>query len=271
MLRGRYSRSGAWRPSNGGCLSIAPSAFSSRRCPATCAVRRARASEPLPSVARAHVPRGVCRGPLLRGGLEQGERYTLPPPVPCGLPQTAHHFALRQAETPRSPLQPRGARAPPRAGASLRGRPRQHLRRRTRSLATAHCRSSTEVPMAVACARTIDGGSSRGRIERRGRNCLGLVAWRLLELVGVLFVDEAGQMSLANLLAVAQAATSIVLIGDPQQLKQPLKGSHPDGVRRFGPADSPQRTPCLLAERRRAVSGLSARLFATFRSSRHRP
>jgi superfamily I DNA and/or RNA helicase len=48
--------------------------------------------------------------------------------------------------------------------------------------------------------------------------------------IDVLFVDEAGQMSLANALAVAQAAKNLVLLGDPQQLDQPLKGSHPDGA-----------------------------------------
>ena len=46
----------------------------------------------------------------------------------------------------------------------------------------------------------------------------------------VLFVDEAAQMSLANVLAVSQAAESIVLLGDPRQLEQPIQGSHPDGV-----------------------------------------
>ncbi len=50
------------------------------------------------------------------------------------------------------------------------------------------------------------------------------------ESVDVLFVDEAGQMSLANALAVAQAAKNIVLLGDPQQLDQPRKGSHPEGA-----------------------------------------
>ncbi len=48
--------------------------------------------------------------------------------------------------------------------------------------------------------------------------------------VDVLFVDEAGQMSLANVLAVSQAADSVVLLGDPQQLDQPQKATHPDGV-----------------------------------------
>jgi superfamily I DNA and/or RNA helicase len=37
-------------------------------------------------------------------------------------------------------------------------------------------------------------------------------------------------MSLANVLAVSQAAESIVLLGDPRQLEQPIQGSHPDGV-----------------------------------------
>lgn len=37
-------------------------------------------------------------------------------------------------------------------------------------------------------------------------------------------------MSLANVLAVSQAGRSLVLLGDPQQLEQPQRGSHPDGV-----------------------------------------
>ena len=48
--------------------------------------------------------------------------------------------------------------------------------------------------------------------------------------VDVLFIDEAAQMALANVLAVAQAAQSVVLLGDPRQLEQPIQGSHPDGV-----------------------------------------
>ncbi|MBV9332216.1 MAG: TM0106 family RecB-like putative nuclease, partial [Alphaproteobacteria bacterium] len=46
----------------------------------------------------------------------------------------------------------------------------------------------------------------------------------------VLFVDEAAQMSLANVLAVSRAAPALVLIGDPQQLEQPSKSAHPDGT-----------------------------------------
>lgn len=42
-----------------------------------------------------------------------------------------------------------------------------------------------------------------------------------------LFVDEAGQVSLANLLAMGRAARNIVLVGDPRQLRQVIQGAHP--------------------------------------------
>lgn len=47
------------------------------------------------------------------------------------------------------------------------------------------------------------------------------------EKVDVLFIDEAGQMSLATACAAATAARSVVLVGDPQQLAQPGKALHP--------------------------------------------
>ena len=50
------------------------------------------------------------------------------------------------------------------------------------------------------------------------------------DAVDVLFIDEAAQMSLANVLAVSQTARSVVLLGDPQQLDQPMQGSHPEGT-----------------------------------------
>jgi uncharacterized protein len=66
-------------------------------------------------------------------------------------------------------------------------------------------------------------------------NVVGGTAWvwarpEFAGAVDVLFVDEAGQMALANVLAVSQAANSVVLLGDPRQLEQPRKGTHPDGV-----------------------------------------
>jgi uncharacterized protein len=67
------------------------------------------------------------------------------------------------------------------------------------------------------------------------RQVAGATAWfwarpDAVEAVDVLFVDEAAQMSLANVLAVSQAATALVLLGDPQQLDQPMHGSHPEGT-----------------------------------------
>jgi predicted RecB family nuclease len=47
--------------------------------------------------------------------------------------------------------------------------------------------------------------------------------------VDTLFVDEAGQMSLANVLAVAGAARNLILLGDPQQLAHPSQAAHPPG------------------------------------------
>ncbi len=47
-----------------------------------------------------------------------------------------------------------------------------------------------------------------------------------------LFVDEAGQVSLADALAMGTAARNVVLVGDPQQLAQVLQGTHPAGTDR---------------------------------------
>ena len=42
-----------------------------------------------------------------------------------------------------------------------------------------------------------------------------------------LFIDEAGQVSLGNLVAMAGCARNIVLVGDQMQLAQPVQGVHP--------------------------------------------
>ncbi|MBG6190004.1 uncharacterized protein IWX64_000938 [Arthrobacter sp. CAN_A212] len=46
----------------------------------------------------------------------------------------------------------------------------------------------------------------------------------------LLVIDEAGQYSLANTLAVSRAAKRLLLLGDPQQLPQVTQGSHPEPV-----------------------------------------
>jgi predicted RecB family nuclease len=88
-----------------------------------------------------------------------------------------------------------------------------------------------------------DGGSIREigandealqSLQSGAANVLGGTPWlwsreEFRDAVDVLFVDEAGQMSLANVLACAPAGKNLVLLGDPQQLEQPQKGSHPEG------------------------------------------
>ncbi|MBK6437896.1 MAG: AAA family ATPase [Candidatus Microthrix sp.] len=47
--------------------------------------------------------------------------------------------------------------------------------------------------------------------------------------VDTLIVDEAGQLSLADALAASCSATNLILLGDPLQLAQVSKASHPNG------------------------------------------
>jgi uncharacterized protein len=78
-------------------------------------------------------------------------------------------------------------------------------------------------------------GEARDALRAAEVDVMGGTQWfwadrDLEDSVDVLFVDEAGQMSLAGVLAVSQSAGSLVMLGDPQQLDQPQKASHPDGV-----------------------------------------
>ena len=80
-----------------------------------------------------------------------------------------------------------------------------------------------------------DGDAAAAALTEGELNVIGGTAWLwsspdLAHSVDVLFIDEAGQVPLANAIAMSGAARSLVLLGDPQQLDQPQKGSHPDGV-----------------------------------------
>jgi uncharacterized protein len=85
--------------------------------------------------------------------------------------------------------------------------------------------------------RVDDAGDIRSRLDDGRANLAGGTAWlwasqKMRDAVDVLFVDEAGQMSLANVVAIARATDSLVLLGDPLQLDQPMQGSHPPGADR---------------------------------------
>jgi len=86
----------------------------------------------------------------------------------------------------------------------------------------------------VAVARE-DNEEAWSALRTGKANVVGGTSWlwspeAAFEAVDVLFIDEAGQMSLADVLAVSQAGKKLVLLGDPQQLERPTKGSHPDGA-----------------------------------------
>jgi predicted RecB family nuclease len=68
-----------------------------------------------------------------------------------------------------------------------------------------------------------------------GANVIAGTSWQMARLdmeqeLDVLFVDEAGQYALANVIAAGTCARSIVLVGDPNQLPMVTQGVHPDGV-----------------------------------------
>ncbi|ANV85774.1 hypothetical protein AWQ21_14665 (plasmid) [Picosynechococcus sp. PCC 7003] len=61
---------------------------------------------------------------------------------------------------------------------------------------------------------------------------LGTTAWgfsraEMADQLDYLFIDEAGQVSVANLVAMGRSAKNLVLMGDQMQLGQPSQASHP--------------------------------------------
>jgi len=84
-------------------------------------------------------------------------------------------------------------------------------------------------------AITTDNHAALMALRSGAANVVGGTSWlwtrpEYADAVDVLFIDEAGQMALADVVAVSRSAKNIVLIGDPQQLDRPLKGSHPPGA-----------------------------------------
>ena len=103
-------------------------------------------------------------------------------------------------------------------------------------ISNVRCMQKTEEEEPTEQIRVVEKNEEAWGALRSGQaNVVGGTSWlwtpeAACEALDVLFIDEAGQMALADVMAVSQAAKSIVLIGDPQQLERPLKGSHPDGA-----------------------------------------
>ena len=80
--------------------------------------------------------------------------------------------------------------------------------------------------------RHVNGGADAAGELGADPIVMGGTAWvfcrpELQQQFDYLFVDEAGQFSLANVIATGLAAKNIVLVGDQMQLAQPIQGSHP--------------------------------------------
>lgn len=74
-------------------------------------------------------------------------------------------------------------------------------------------------------------------LQKPGGRVLGGTVWTFCnenaveqKALRLMVVEEAGQYSLANTIAVSQAADSLLLLGDPQQLAEVSQGSHPAPV-----------------------------------------
>ncbi len=81
----------------------------------------------------------------------------------------------------------------------------------------------------------VDNARFDRRLARGSIHLLAGTPWlfarpELESAVDVLFVDEAAQISLANVVAMGAATRNLVLMGDPCQLAQPSKGNHPPGA-----------------------------------------
>ena len=72
----------------------------------------------------------------------------------------------------------------------------------------------------------IDGLKERNTLLYAGTK-YHLSQWYYRSKIDYLFVDEAGQISIADLIALGGVAKNIILVGDQLQLGQPTQGSHP--------------------------------------------
>jgi predicted RecB family nuclease len=78
----------------------------------------------------------------------------------------------------------------------------------------------------------IEDTTDNGEAAEGGHSLIAGTAWLFAReafdrQLDYLFIDEAGQVSLANTVAMSVSAKNVILVGDQMQLSQPLKGSHP--------------------------------------------
>ncbi|GEC31701.1 nuclease [Sinorhizobium fredii USDA 205] len=76
--------------------------------------------------------------------------------------------------------------------------------------------------------RTTDNGEAAGGGHVVGGTAFFFARDENVQAFDWLFLDEAGQVGLANMAAMGRAARNIVLVGDPRQLPQVIQGAHPE-------------------------------------------
>jgi uncharacterized protein len=77
----------------------------------------------------------------------------------------------------------------------------------------------------------IEDTTDNAEVAEGGHDLIAGTAWlfareELDQKLDYLFIDEAGQVSLANTIAIGVSAQNVILVGDQMQLSQPLQGSH---------------------------------------------
>jgi uncharacterized protein len=78
----------------------------------------------------------------------------------------------------------------------------------------------------------VKSASEAAPLVQNGPVVVGGTAWAfahddLSNTLDYLFIDEAGQVAIANLIGMSSSTRNIVLMGDQMQLGQPIQGSHP--------------------------------------------
>ena len=193
----------------------------------------------------------LLRRPPVGGGAAAGRRARRQPGRRSGWPSSLRRFvpaaagaAGHREDLHRRRADPRARRAGPH-GRHHRAVARGHLPadrhrvRGTRARGASRLRIGQRADRDNPFLHDSATGMTPERLERALRDgeldVAAGTAWLwarggLAGSVDTLFVDEAGQMSLANVLAVAGAARNLVLLGDPQQLAQPSQATHPPGA-----------------------------------------
>ena len=96
--------------------------------------------------------------------------------------------------------------------------------------ATFICTKDTDDNLKKFAVDIIDNKNIADKIQAScvvGTTAWGFARSELENAFDYLFIDEAGQVSVANLIAMSQSTKNIILMGDQMQLGQPSQGSHP--------------------------------------------